>query len=179
MCSSYCAPDQTPRAPESSSSDINMQDLNSKIATSERSVVLPRKKGHSSHLPRPVSLDMDSLSRLMDLRQSDAADILGISLTALKCACRRIGLKRWPRSKQTRSDYSVDALTKLQAQSPTNLSVPSHSHSRWICEEEQCGVSPSSNKLEGVEERFTGYQDELFDEAIEHVQGRYTYCGIL
>ena len=33
--------------------------------------------------------------------------------------------------------------------------------------------------VRAVEERFTGYQDELFDEAIKHVQGRYAYLGRL
>jgi len=48
---------------------------------------------------RSVKLDLNMISTLYNMRQEDAATTLGISLTSLKIACRRLGLKRWPNSR--------------------------------------------------------------------------------
>ena len=64
--------------------------------------IFPRRKvGEESTLaPKknrsPVCFDMMSISPFFDVPQSDAAKNLGISLTALKQVCRKLGLSRWP-----------------------------------------------------------------------------------
>jgi len=41
-------------------------------------------------------VDLESIEPLFDLPQKDAAKELGISLTALKQVCRKLGVDRWP-----------------------------------------------------------------------------------
>eukprot|EP00960_Hanusia_phi_P021160 625094-Hanusia_phi.AAC.1 len=51
-----------------------------------------------------VQLTRLLLSELFHLRQQEAAQHLGISLTSLKTACRRLGLDRWPYMRDRVSD---------------------------------------------------------------------------
>lgn len=44
----------------------------------------------------PVALSKKRLQELFDLPLKEAASHLGISMTAMKKACRRMGLERWP-----------------------------------------------------------------------------------
>ncbi|EKX54839.1 hypothetical protein GUITHDRAFT_99489 [Guillardia theta CCMP2712] len=55
---------------------------------------------------RPVELTLAKLELLYELRQEEAANCLGISLTSLKSACRRLGLTRWPYTRSIRSSSS-------------------------------------------------------------------------
>ena len=48
----------------------------------------------------PVKLDYQTLEGLFDMPQPDAARELGIALTTLKHACRRLGVPRWPYSRK-------------------------------------------------------------------------------
>ena len=67
-----------------------------------RAKVFPRRK--KGELERSnstsLSLTLKDVKGLFHLRQSDAARTLGISLTAMKNACRRLGIWRWPYSRQ-------------------------------------------------------------------------------
>ncbi|EKX48541.1 hypothetical protein GUITHDRAFT_105683 [Guillardia theta CCMP2712] len=45
---------------------------------------------------RKVQLQESVLRPLFGIRQEDAAQYLGVSLSSLKSACRRLGIKRWP-----------------------------------------------------------------------------------
>ena len=59
-----------------------------------------RRAGQPARLSSdPVALTKSRLEALFNLPIRDAADILGISITALKKACRRIGVERWPYKK--------------------------------------------------------------------------------
>jgi len=43
-----------------------------------------------------VKLDLQTISPLFARRQEEAAAFLGLSLTSLKAACRKLGIFRWP-----------------------------------------------------------------------------------
>eukprot|EP00960_Hanusia_phi_P057488 763582-Hanusia_phi.AAC.1 len=60
-----------------------------------------RRRADASLPPSPaVSLSRDRLLALQKThRQADAARVLGISLTAIKNACRKLGLGSWPYSR--------------------------------------------------------------------------------
>ncbi|EKX35086.1 hypothetical protein GUITHDRAFT_118742 [Guillardia theta CCMP2712] len=63
--------------------------------------ILPRRrKGsplpHADPVKRPVFLTSKDILALFHMQQKSAADKLGISLTALKMACKKLGLPRWP-----------------------------------------------------------------------------------
>ena len=117
--------------------------------------VLPRKrclKGSKERMGGAVVLSPASLSKLFHMRQLDAAKHLGISLTSLKSACRRIGLDRWP-YERTYERMSERGCRK---------------GSRKGRKESARG---SGKELE--ETRGGGYGEpySLFDEALEHVEG--------
>eukprot|EP00960_Hanusia_phi_P029838 748201-Hanusia_phi.AAC.1 len=59
-------------------------------------VVRARAKAGKKPSNGKVDLNLIMLGKLYHLRQEDAARKLGISLTSLKTACRRLGLNRWP-----------------------------------------------------------------------------------
>ena len=66
--------------------------------------VIPRRKrkaGASSGVSgaakvKPIKIALEILDRLSNLSLSQAADSLGISSTAMKKSCRKLGVRRWP-----------------------------------------------------------------------------------
>ena len=68
--------------------------------------LFPRRKADGGDAPpckrrTPVLFDRTDLEALFELPQPDAARRLGISLTTLKQACRKLGVKRWPYQRPT------------------------------------------------------------------------------
>ncbi|EKX44837.1 hypothetical protein GUITHDRAFT_109262 [Guillardia theta CCMP2712] len=71
--------------------------------------VFARRKQSSGFLmlykgARGVSLKASSLQALFHLPQTKAAASLGLSLTAFKSACRRLGIARWPYERKSRRE---------------------------------------------------------------------------
>ncbi|EKX33382.1 hypothetical protein GUITHDRAFT_120446 [Guillardia theta CCMP2712] len=60
-----------------------------------------RKKAGDSAKPQAskIFLTASDLQRLLVYKQVDAAKLLGVSLTALKNACRQLGLESWPKER--------------------------------------------------------------------------------
>eukprot|EP00960_Hanusia_phi_P031947 749579-Hanusia_phi.AAC.3 len=59
--------------------------------------LLPRRKRKSSvEGPKELVLGMDQISLFFHLPQCEAATQMGISLSALKTVCRKVGLEKWP-----------------------------------------------------------------------------------
>jgi hypothetical protein len=69
--------------------------------------VFPRRKGGECLWPDrqagrpPLHLDLGSIEPFVALTQKDAARRLGISLTALKKVCRRLGLHSWAEARSS------------------------------------------------------------------------------
>ena len=70
------------------------------------STVIPRRKAGqvSSNTASPVSITLETLGLYANVPLSKAATLLGISSTAMKKACRKLGVTRWP--------YNVPTLAK-------------------------------------------------------------------
>ena len=70
--------------------------------------VFPRRKlGQLSRgTDQPVLLTIDSLSPYFHLPLKEAAEILGLCPTAIKSACRKFGLDRWPFRRGNRNQTS-------------------------------------------------------------------------
>ena len=93
--------------------------------------VQARSKLYSNFGPMVVRVDERLLAQLFDRRQEDAARILvsaqhgggkcltgmrqGMSLTSLKMACRRLGIKRWPYSRYEPSFEEILSNSSSQA----------------------------------------------------------------
>ncbi|EKX35085.1 hypothetical protein GUITHDRAFT_118741 [Guillardia theta CCMP2712] len=111
--------------------------------------ILPRRrKGsplpHADPVKRPVFLTSKDILALFHMQQKSAADKLGISLTALKMACKKLGLPRWPymrtspaeaekeKGKGKEKEGSQWATTSLE------LGELMEDAMRHCCEEEDC-----------------------------------------
>ena len=69
--------------------------------------VFPRRKaGEECSSPEkgrlPLKFDIDTIQPLFALPQKDAANVLGISLTALKKVCRKLGIHSWAQVRDVR-----------------------------------------------------------------------------
>ncbi|EKX49990.1 hypothetical protein GUITHDRAFT_104386 [Guillardia theta CCMP2712] len=67
---------------------------------------------------RAVHLSITSLQPLFSVKQEEAAAMLGLSLTSLKSACRRLGLSRWPYTRPRLgggSEASESVLAEVEA----------------------------------------------------------------
>jgi len=63
------------------------------------STVFPRRKAGQDRKDartRPVTITLDLLDSFCEISLTEAAKKLGISSTAMKKACRKVGVKRWP-----------------------------------------------------------------------------------
>eukprot|EP00283_Hemiselmis_rufescens_P005810 CAMPEP_0173424634 /NCGR_PEP_ID=MMETSP1357-20121228/4512_1 /TAXON_ID=77926 /ORGANISM="Hemiselmis rufescens, Strain PCC563" /LENGTH=110 /DNA_ID=CAMNT_0014387897 /DNA_START=243 /DNA_END=571 /DNA_ORIENTATION=+ len=98
------------------------------------SIIFPRRKaGQAARGPtQPVIVTMDLLKELAHMPLATAADKLGVSPTAIKKACRKIGVHRWPiklpleAGRQSSSVPSAKATpaTPLPAASPAKANRP-------------------------------------------------------
>ncbi|EKX36947.1 hypothetical protein GUITHDRAFT_116814 [Guillardia theta CCMP2712] len=73
-----------------------------------------------------VHVSLSTLEPLFHLPQESAARRLGVSLTSLKAACRKIGIKRWPYRRWPEADLEDDLgapAPSLTAASSTNTLV--------------------------------------------------------
>ncbi|EKX48831.1 hypothetical protein GUITHDRAFT_105455 [Guillardia theta CCMP2712] len=81
------------------------------------SVIFPRRKmGEASRKTDAVWLSMELVHSLSDRSLQEAAKHLGISATALKKACRVLGIERWPYCRKRIQDG--DCSSSKDAQSP-------------------------------------------------------------
>jgi hypothetical protein len=60
------------------------------------SKVMPRRKPGQLLQEAPVCITLELLSRLSSVSLAKASTLLGISSTAMKKACRQLGVTRWP-----------------------------------------------------------------------------------
>eukprot|EP00960_Hanusia_phi_P011604 338747-Hanusia_phi.AAC.3 len=104
-----------------------------------RANVFPRrKKGESARSSTcSLSLSLVDIKSLFYMRQSEAATFLGISLTAMKNACRRVGISRWPYSRQrpdvtSKSKPRVEEVKRLQDIHPKQESVPAEASDKRL-----------------------------------------------
>ena len=69
-------------------------------ATAPRVYLFPRRKSGDSDVPvkgrLPIQLDRESIASMFRMPQPEASRALGVSLTALKQVCRKLGISRWP-----------------------------------------------------------------------------------
>eukprot|EP00960_Hanusia_phi_P033364 750430-Hanusia_phi.AAC.2 len=70
------------------------------------SVFPRRKKGEdNAEVKDPVELTYELVASFFEMKQEDAAQQLGLSLTSFKGACRRLGVTRWPYNRKYTSKH--------------------------------------------------------------------------
>ncbi|EKX37889.1 hypothetical protein GUITHDRAFT_115862 [Guillardia theta CCMP2712] len=114
-----------------------------------RANVFPRrKKGESERSSNcSLSLSLVDIKSLFYMRQSEAATFLGISLTAMKNACRRVGISRWPYSRQRPDMVNQNKSQGENTQSVANIPAKQEDSSAKESEDPQ---GPSTRDMERV-----------------------------
>ncbi|EKX48519.1 hypothetical protein GUITHDRAFT_105664 [Guillardia theta CCMP2712] len=75
---------------------------------------------HEHQTTQEVEITGPVIQNLFHMRQADAARILGISLSSLKSACRRLGFPRWPYSRHRPTATHIDDKTDEEASGSTS-----------------------------------------------------------
>ena len=91
------------------------------------STVVPRRKAGqavSDVAASPVNITIETLQRYADVPLSKAATQLGISSTAMKKACRKLGVTRWP--------YTTTNAKPKPAPQPPKSAVTMHVDSAYV-----------------------------------------------
>ena len=98
------------------SADENKQSMSSSVAH-------VFKRGAARQDDRPVAITLDTLQQLRHHALPAAANALGVSPTALKGACRKLGITRWPyfagRGFSTATPKSANVKRSTQKAPPT------------------------------------------------------------
>eukprot|EP00960_Hanusia_phi_P055671 763029-Hanusia_phi.AAC.1 len=79
------------------------------------------RKHDTEQSARAVHLTISALQPLFNVKQEEAAAMLGLSLTSLKSACRRLGLARWPYTRP-RLDVELDVSGQIDDSKQTETS---------------------------------------------------------
>jgi hypothetical protein len=102
-----------------------------------------RKRGNT-----PVELTVARISTVLHMPQAKAARAMGISATALKSVCRRLGIRSWPNArwkKETKICTSLNSLEKFDEvshpESQLSLSATPCLHPHIPCKPIQCQAS--------------------------------------
>ncbi|EKX38143.1 hypothetical protein GUITHDRAFT_115696 [Guillardia theta CCMP2712] len=158
--------------------------------------IFPRNK-KTGPRQSPVFLTRHDLVKLFPFKLEEAAESLGLSLTALRNACRKLGIYRWPyaraggasitgsREHQTTSsaehaDFSDDIMQAEASASGGGSShegvVTSHQDETASSQEDQVGADPHEasegdvrSMEEGKERRFIEWYANQKDEDEESV----------
>eukprot|EP00960_Hanusia_phi_P067267 766586-Hanusia_phi.AAC.7 len=118
--------------------------------------------------PNPtVEIKREDIKQLQQLKQEDAAIKLGISLTALKKACRRLGFEKWPYCR-IRSWNKFDCTDLITIASDKDLF---EMHQRKALELTIKENTPIFQEAQVSQLRWRVNSDEdLLDEALKHVE---------
>uniref|UniRef100_A0A7S0EAY4 RWP-RK domain-containing protein n=1 Tax=Hanusia phi TaxID=3032 RepID=A0A7S0EAY4_9CRYP len=174
----------TPCSPkQEDAKKVNSENPSERVAR----IVPRRKNGKSVHpLKRTaVTLTRQDIISLFHLRQGDAAGYLGISLTALKTACRQLGLQKWPSGKWLPSDFDEHVETSLGAQkdtTPEESCLDDNCMQSNHCEVQpqpaicslKCVMDDKNSCWPSGERKVLGLSTALLlDEALCHVQSSF------
>lgn len=109
-------------------------------------IIFPRRKmGEAARGSDAVWLSVDVLNSLADRSLASAAKLLGISATALKKACRELGVERWPYCRKRtldRGSASSDQESRAETRTGSASPLPSPDSSNG-------GVSPADIGAKG------------------------------
>eukprot|EP00960_Hanusia_phi_P022535 666943-Hanusia_phi.AAC.4 len=122
--------------------------------------------------PRPyrqskVFLKAHTIRALFHLTQKDAAKHLGISLTTLKSACKRLGVKKWnrkkerkPKSKYHHKKRTIPRIKWMRSQDIFDVpkkEAPAHEDPDWLWKE-LCGAEEVDPLSGGIIEKYMAWQ---------------------
>ncbi|EKX53856.1 hypothetical protein GUITHDRAFT_100822 [Guillardia theta CCMP2712] len=89
------------------------------IEESKKVRIFPRRKAFQDarpHKGKALMVDISTLQPLFGLPQEEASKLLGISVTAMKQLCRKLGVGRWPYQKPTHKERASPISQDFDAQ---------------------------------------------------------------
>mmetsp|Transcript_2586 Transcript_2586/g.6188 ORF Transcript_2586/g.6188 Transcript_2586/m.6188 type:complete len:191 (-) Transcript_2586:1146-1718(-) len=88
--------------------------------------VFPRRRRNEREIDtnrrEEIVLTAADITNMFYMRQAEAAESLGISLTALKNACKQVGIEHWPYARSTASRIQKSNLMMSNQHSPPEAS---------------------------------------------------------
>jgi hypothetical protein len=135
-----------PAKRESASESEADESENDTQARGSVNTIFPRRKQgqHARTNSQPVVLNEETLSQLFTLPLHKAAVKLGISATAMKSACRKLGIKKWP--------YRALSVTTTKAQRMQRTrSPPGTPTRRALASSSSSASSAGTVEMEGRE----------------------------
>eukprot|EP00960_Hanusia_phi_P030626 748743-Hanusia_phi.AAC.1 len=125
-------------------------------------VTLRRKHHEDLRTRDSIVLDSTTVASYFHMRQSEAAAAFGISLTAFKSACRKIGIQRWPYMRRA-------AASAQTAETEADVGLGRAQERR-----DSLGRKPAAAAAQKQQAGRAGWgssHDELMEEALEHCMG--------
>ena len=133
--------------------------------------IFPRRKAgeNTSACPEkgrePLKFDVNSIQPLFALAQKDAARALGISVTALKKVCRKLGIHSWLQGKGKGARLDICAAKAKAPASPEDLEPQAQAEARGRASAVLAGKAPAMGALwqQAQEAELSRLQAELDD----------------
>jgi hypothetical protein len=132
--------------------------------------LFPRRKAGDSVFPEkgrlPVKVDRETIEAMFGMPQPEASRALGVSLTALKQVCRKLGIPRWPYQRPCKRGK------RCRSRSQAGTAAPEATVQEAIA----IPASPRAmgNRVEGIVDRevdVASDDDEEHDEDDEDLAG--------
>uniref|UniRef100_A0A7S0EYR6 RWP-RK domain-containing protein n=1 Tax=Hanusia phi TaxID=3032 RepID=A0A7S0EYR6_9CRYP len=109
--------------------------------------VYPRTKPGETVRRRALFLSKDDVMALFHLRQGEAANHLGISLTALKNACKRLDIKKWPYVRQKEGRGQASPQNSQDSRAENNRALDERSSESCCSGNESCDDAESEDSM--------------------------------
>jgi len=102
--------------------------------------MFPRRKGNDAgSQPKPeknrlpAEFSFATIAKHFKLPQTQAAHLMGVSITSIKLICRRLGIERWPyrRGNKRRKASSLSSQSSFRAVSPEAAILVGSPDSAW------------------------------------------------
>ncbi|EKX45829.1 hypothetical protein GUITHDRAFT_108277 [Guillardia theta CCMP2712] len=124
-------------------------------------VTLRRKHHEDLRTRDSVMLDSTTVTSYFHMRQSEAAAAFGISLTAFKAACRKLGIQRWPYMRQKAAASAQTAMTDPDQEA-------GGARGRRRDRRVTTGPGAGAEQEQAGRARWDGSLEDLMEEALEH-----------
>eukprot|EP00960_Hanusia_phi_P000571 14766-Hanusia_phi.AAC.1 len=131
--------------------------------------VIPRKrKNEEQNTRQPITLDKETLQEYQKYSQREAAGKLDISLTALKNACKYVGINNWS-DFQKASNHIPNFASPASEDSDTMSQTNSSSSSAGT--DDMSVYDNNTYEDDKIWLRSNSFfHDEIFQEVLEHMQ---------
>jgi hypothetical protein len=137
--------------------------------------LLPRQRFQHN---TPIVIDQETLKSRFHMQLPDAARSLGISETALKHVCRKLGINRWPRRLRAFDCNKLGVLRDLSSEDASSSSSAGDVEKQRAST--SCGLSGTieGRRKHDVSSVFAHFDDQTGSNASLLPAGCMSHCGL-